>query len=179
MVAVLSVNVPGFPVPRARVASGAPIALVAAGALPAVEPDGQLGLSRGDRELLSWARDKMLAERQAEALAELNAIDVDALQTGALAELDEVFADWPPLVDDLANWVEKAGGLPKYIKRIAKHLQEKGMDESQAIATAVNAAKKMCSTGDTNWPGSQEVNAGSRAEACAAVEEWEAKKAAS
>lgn len=79
----------------------------------------------------------------------------------------------------LANWVEKAGGLPKYIKRIAKHLQEKGMDESRAIATAVNAAKKMCSTGDTNWPGSQEVNAGSRAEACAAVAEWEAKKAKS
>jgi hypothetical protein len=78
---------------------------------------------------------------------------------------------------ELANWVQKAGGLPKYIKRIAKHLQEKGMDESRAIATAVNAAKKMCSTGDTNFPGSQEVNAGSRAEACAAVAEWEAKRA--
>jgi len=178
MVAVLSVNVPGFPVPRARVASGAPISLVAAGALPANVPDGQLGLNRADRELLAWAREKMLAERQATALAELDAlVDVGALHEGALAELDEVFADWPPLVDDLANWVEKAGGLPKYIKRIAKHLQEKGMDQSQAIATAVNAAKKMCSTGDTNWPGSQEVNAGSRAEACAAVEEWEAKKA--
>lgn len=178
MVAVLSVNVPGFPVPRARVASGAPISLVAAGALPAGVPDGQLGLNRADRELLAWAREKMLAERQATALAELDAlVDVGALHEGALAELDEVFADWPPLVDDLANWVEKAGGLPKYIKRIAKHLQEKGMDQSQAIATAVNAAKKMCSTGDTNWPGSQEVNAGSRAEACAAVEEWEAKKA--
>jgi hypothetical protein len=50
------------------------------------------------------------------------------------------------------------------------------MDESRAIATAVNAAKKMCATGDTNWPGSQEVNAGSRAEACAAVAEWEQKK---
>lgn len=178
MVAVLSVNVPGFPVPRARVASGAPISLVAAGALPAGVPDGQLGLNRADRELLAWAREKMLAERQATALAELDAlVDVGTLHEGALAELDEVFADWPPLVDDLANWVEKAGGLPKYIKRIAKHLQEKGMDQSQAIATAVNAAKKMCSTGDTNWPGSQEVNAGSRAEACAAVEEWEAKKA--
>lgn len=80
---------------------------------------------------------------------------------------------------ELANWVEKAGGLPSYIKRIAKHLQQGGMDESRAIATAVNAAKKMCATGDTNWPGSQEVNAGSRAEACAAVAEWEAKKAKS
>ena len=59
-----------------------------------------------------------------------------------------------------ANWVEKA-------------------DESRAIATAVNAAKKMCSTGDTNFPGVQHVNAGSRAEACEAVAQWEAKKAAS
>jgi 2'-5' RNA ligase len=179
MVAVLSVNVPGFPVPRARVASGAPISLVAAGALAAPVAEGQLGISRGDRELLAWARDKMLAERQADALAELDAlVDVGALHEGALAELDELFADWPPLVDDLANWVEKAGGLPKYIKRISEHLESKGMDQSQAIATAVNAAKKMCATGDTSLPGDQDVNPGSRAEACAAVEEWNAKKAA-
>jgi len=77
------------------------------------------------------------------------------------------------------NWVEKAGGLPSYIKRIAKHLQEKGMDQSRAIATAVNAAKKMCATGDLNFPGSQQVNPGSKAEACAAVADWEAKKAKS
>ena len=78
---------------------------------------------------------------------------------------------------ELANWVEKAGGLPKYIKRIEKHLEAKGMDKSRAIATAVNAAKKMCATGDTSLPGEQQINAGSRAEACAAVAEWEAKKA--
>jgi hypothetical protein len=76
------------------------------------------------------------------------------------------------------NWVEKVGGLPDYIKRIAKHLQEKGKDESQAIAIAVNVVKKMCATGDLNFPGKQEANAGSRAEACAAVADWEAKKAA-
>jgi hypothetical protein len=79
--------------------------------------------------------------------------------------------------EDVFNWVEDAGGLPKYIKRIEKHLLAKGMDESQAIATAVNVVKKMCATGDTNFPGAQEVNAESRAEACAAVAEWEAKKA--
>ncbi|MFE7105626.1 hypothetical protein ACFU98_10625 [Streptomyces sp. NPDC057575] len=79
---------------------------------------------------------------------------------------------------ELANWVDQQGGLPAYIKRIAKHLTEKGMDESQAIATAVNAAKKMCATGDLNFPGKQDVNPGSRAEACKAVAEWEAKKAA-
>lgn len=76
-----------------------------------------------------------------------------------------------------ANWVEKAGGLPDYIDRIAVHIHEKGAPISVAIATAINAAKKMCATGDLNWPGLQSVNMGSKAEACAAVAEWEAKKA--
>lgn len=75
------------------------------------------------------------------------------------------------------NWVEKAGGLPQYIKRIAKHLQKQGKDEGHAIAIAVNAVKKMCATGDLNYPGKQNVNPGSKAEACAAVAEWEEKKA--
>ena len=76
-----------------------------------------------------------------------------------------------------SNWVEKSGGLPKYIERIALHLKSKGMETGHAIATAVNAAKKMCASGDLNWPGSQKVNAGSRAEACRAVADWNAKKA--
>jgi hypothetical protein len=58
------------------------------------------------------------------------------------------------------------------MSRIEKHLMAKGMGESQAIATAVNAAKKMCATGDLNFPGSQQVNPGSRGEACAAVAQW-------
>jgi len=62
--------------------------------------------------------------------------------------------------------------LPPYIKRIKKHLEEKGMATGRAIATAVNAAKKMCATGDLNFPGSQQVNPGSRAQACAAVAQW-------
>ncbi|HEY9014085.1 MAG TPA: hypothetical protein VIM84_03360, partial [Gemmatimonadales bacterium] len=74
------------------------------------------------------------------------------------------------------NWVEKAGGLPPYIKRIQKHLEEKGMGTSQAIATAINVVKKMCANGDTNWPGIQQVSAKSRAEACAAVARWEEMK---
>jgi hypothetical protein len=77
------------------------------------------------------------------------------------------------------NWVDKAGGLPKFIKRIKNHLVKKGMDTSRAIATAVNVVKKMCASGDTNWPGKQNVNAGSRAEACGAVADWERKKAQS
>ena len=75
------------------------------------------------------------------------------------------------------NWVDDTGGLPSYIKRISQHLQKKGKTEGEAIAIAVNAVKKMCSTGDLNFPGAQTVNAASREEACAAVAEWEEKKA--
>lgn len=79
---------------------------------------------------------------------------------------------------EATNWVDQQGGLPSYISRIEKHLERKGMSKSHAIATAVNVAKKMCATGDTNWPGFQQVNAGSKADACAAVARWNAMKAA-
>lgn len=76
------------------------------------------------------------------------------------------------------NWVEKAGGLPKYIERIAKHLHyEKGMPIGRAIAVAVNVVKKMCASGELNFPGRQSANPKSRAQACAAVASWEKKKA--
>jgi uncharacterized protein YdaT len=77
------------------------------------------------------------------------------------------------------NWVEQTGTghLPRYIRRIANHLKKQGYSESRAIAVAVNAAKKMCASGDTNFPGKQNVNAKSRAEACKAVAEWNAKRA--
>ena len=84
--------------------------------------------------------------------------------------------DWAMGLEDY-NWVDDVGGLPTYIKRISKHLQAKGMAQGHAIATAVNAVKKMCATGDLNFPGRQEVNPGSRAEACKAVAEWTEKKA--
>lgn len=78
------------------------------------------------------------------------------------------------------NWVDKAGGLPSYIERIAKHLHaDQGYSISRAIATAVNVVKKMCRTGDLNYPGKQSVNPKSRAEACNAVRQWEQKKAKS
>lgn len=97
--------------------------------------------------------------------------------------VDAWTAEFPELIaaDEFAatefNWVDKVGGLPSFIKRIVKHLSAKGMDKSRAIATAVNVVKKMCASGDTNWPGKQDVNAGSRAEACGAVADWERKKA--
>lgn len=79
---------------------------------------------------------------------------------------------------DFANWVDQQGGLPRKIKSVAKHLEQKGMGESQAIATAVNVARKACASGDTNWPGKQSINAKSKAEYCAAIARWEQMKAA-
>ena len=62
------------------------------------------------------------------------------------------------------NWVEKAGGLPNYIRRIAKHIHsDSGLSISHAIAAAVNRVKVLCAKGN--------------AEACAAVASWEKKKA--
>lgn len=78
------------------------------------------------------------------------------------------------------NWIERVGGFPpgNWIYRAAKHLAaEKGMPVSEAIATAINAAKKGCATGDLNFPGLQSVNPGSRAEMCQALAQWETMKA--
>lgn len=200
LVASLQVNVPGYPVPRARVASGVPVALVAAGVVPPAA-ERSWGLSRaelraasgldGDTASGPTVMAELLAEfapliEHARALQLERAFDVldealadaqyDPHRVTFAAEVDILLATEG---EALANWVEKSGGLPPYIKRIAEHVQEGGADESRAIATAVNAAKRMCATGDTSLPGVQNVNAGSRAEACAAVADWEAKKASS
>lgn len=61
------------------------------------------------------------------------------------------------------NWVEAAGGLPSYIKRIAKHIHsDSGLSISHAIASAVNRVKALAAKGN--------------AQAIAALAQWEAKK---
>jgi len=206
LVAALGVNIGGFPLPRARVASGNVLALVAAGAIPRpapAAPEDKLADKIADQVVrkLGIRLPKIedddstsdLAARRASVLAALTDADLTERRDAAFGPLQDDIT-WALAVEqaDLLlsfhddhpyfakkNWVAKAGGLPKYIKRIAKHLKAKGMDESRAIATAVNAAKKMCATGDVNFPGKQQVNPGSKAEACAAVADWEAKKAKS
>jgi hypothetical protein len=185
LVAVLGVNTPGFPVPRARVASGMPLALVAAGRLeqiPVMQP------VTVDMEMLAEAvvrrmdaRDALRAQGAAALaeLAELGGQEVDDLSSPTMALMVELSMLTESGPDGEFNWVSDAGGLPPYIKRISKHLEEKGMPKSRAIATAKNAANKMCETGDLNFPGLQKVNPGSKAEACAAVADWEAKRAKS
>lgn len=77
----------------------------------------------------------------------------------------------------VTNWTEKynaLGGKTNWIRRTAEHLKGKGRPEHEAIPIAVKAAEKLCASGDTNFPGVQHVNAGSRAEACAAVTKWKA-----
>lgn len=78
------------------------------------------------------------------------------------------------------NWVERAGGLPPYIDRIAKHLHyERGFSISHAIATAVNTVKRWARMGKVAKYGSKEhVSPATVAKAIAAVAEWNAKRAA-
>lgn len=78
------------------------------------------------------------------------------------------------------NWVEKTGGLPKYIERIAKHLHyEKGYSISRAIATAVNTVKRWAKGGTVTKSGTTEtVSPATVAKSIKAVAEWMAKRAA-
>lgn len=83
------------------------------------------------------------------------------------------------------NWITR---LPKPMQvaweaswghRAATHLVDKGTPVGHAIAIGINAAQRLCDTGDLNWPGLQQANLGSRAEACASGALWASMKAAS
>ncbi|MFI6986035.1 hypothetical protein ACIBSV_46785 [Embleya sp. NPDC050154] len=78
------------------------------------------------------------------------------------------------------NWVAKGGGLPPLIKRTAERIAEKnpGWGKSRCIATAVVAIRRMATSGDTNFPGAQQVGPKARAAAQAALAQWERMKAA-
>lgn len=79
------------------------------------------------------------------------------------------------------NWIERVGGLPQYIERIAVHLhEERGMTISHAIATAVNTVKRWARKGTVvkyNDPKNNRVTTITAAQAAADVAAWEAKKA--
>lgn len=64
------------------------------------------------------------------------------------------------------NWVERGGGLPEYICRIARAIKRTGKTTGQAIAIAVSRVKKWAA-------GADNVNADTRAKAAKAVAEWE------
>ena len=102
-----------------------------------------------------------------EVLAELKLAAPEDEDMVALAAKGRL--DWSPK----KNWVENAGGLPKYIEDIALALiRDHGMDRSRAIATAVSRVKKWAAGGG-------DVNADTKAKAAAAVAQWEKLKAKS
>jgi peptidoglycan hydrolase-like protein with peptidoglycan-binding domain len=103
-------------------------------------------------------------------------------------ELSEVKSSAYPGLDrsPKENWVDKAGGLPSYIERIAKHIHyEKGKPIGTAIAIAVGTVRRWCAGGEVAASGkggiskTSGVSAKTKAQACRAVAEWEAKKKAS
>lgn len=64
----------------------------------------------------------------------------------------------------VSNWVQEAGGLPSYIRRVARHIiADSGYTVSRAIAAAVSQTKKRAAQGN--------------AQAMAAVAQWEKMKA--
>ena len=93
----------------------------------------------------------------------------------------EQITDHVMTLDDGARFMVLApvvrGRKGEFKKELAE-LKKKGFTESHSLAIAINAAKKMCTTSDTNFPGVQKVNGKSKAETCADVAHWEAMKAA-
>lgn len=70
------------------------------------------------------------------------------------------------------NWVDRAGGLPKYIRMVAHALIRSGKSKSRAIGMAVGIVR--------NWAeGKGNVSPKVRAAAVKAIAEWEAKRAGS
>lgn len=67
------------------------------------------------------------------------------------------------------NWVERSGGLPNYICKIARAVMRSGKSKSASIAIAVSRTKKWAAGGDN-------VDADTRAKAAKAVAQWEALK---
>lgn len=159
LVAALAVNTEGFPVPERRRTDQGDYALVAAGALPA-EPAGVDVDALADAVAAVQERRGRFAAVTARGRA--LRVQAAARRIGAT----RAFAE---------NWIEQTGTghLPPYMREIADALiRDHGYDESRAIATAVNRIKQWCRGGGN-------VKADTRAKACAALTEWEAKRAES
>lgn len=73
--------------------------------------------------------------------------------------------DWSPAV----NWVEKFGGLPKYIEEVAIGIMKSGKTREQAIPIAISRIKV--------WATGKGVKPDTQAKAIAALAQWEKLKA--
>lgn len=68
------------------------------------------------------------------------------------------------------NWVENAGNLPPYVRKLARAIEKDGHDLSSAIAIAIGRIK--------NWAkGGGDVDADTQAKAAKALSQWTALKA--
>jgi len=70
------------------------------------------------------------------------------------------------------NWVERGGGLPPYVRKIARGIMKSGKSKNAAIAIAISRIKKWAAGGG-------DVDADTRAKASKALAQWEALKARS
>lgn len=68
------------------------------------------------------------------------------------------------------NWVENAGNLPPYIRKLARAIEKEGHDLSSAIAIAIGRVKDWAAGGDG-------VDADTQAKAAKALAQWESLKA--
>lgn len=68
------------------------------------------------------------------------------------------------------NWVEDAGGLPPYVRKLARAIAKNGHSLDSAIAIAISRVKAWASGGG-------DVDADTRAKAAKAIAQWEALKA--
>ncbi len=68
------------------------------------------------------------------------------------------------------NWVENGGGLPPYVRKIARGVMKSGKSKSSAIAIAISRIKVWAGGGGG-------VDAGTKAKAAKALAAWEALKA--
>jgi hypothetical protein len=68
------------------------------------------------------------------------------------------------------NWVENGGGLPPYVRKLARGIMKSGKSKSSAIAIAISRIKKWAAGGDG-------VDADTKAKAATALAQWEKLKA--
>lgn len=94
-------------------------------------------------------------------------------QEALFAEVEEYLAlgNSGPLPGDKPgkddNWVDKAGGLPPYVREVARELMKNGHTKSRAIATAISRIKMWAAT-------SKDPKV--KAKAAKAIAQWEAMK---
>jgi hypothetical protein len=68
------------------------------------------------------------------------------------------------------NWVENGGGLPPYVRKLARGIMKSGKSKSSAIAIAISRIKKWAAGGG-------DVDADTKAKAAKALAQWEKLKA--